>query len=82
MRRLPALRFVETFHADEGYIKALAQNVNDYWMKHGRPDHFVMSFHGLPRRTLERGDPYHCYCQVTGATARARARTFAPNNAR
>ncbi len=65
-RRLPALRFVETFHADEGYVKALAQNVNDYWVKNGRPDHFVMSFHGLPRRTLERGDPYHCFCQVTG----------------
>ncbi len=65
-RRLPALRFVETFHADDGYIKALTQNVNDYWVKNGRPDHFVMSFHGLPRRTLERGDPYHCFCQVTG----------------
>ncbi len=65
-RRLPALRFVETFHADDGYIKALAQNVNDYWTKNGRPDHFVMSFHGLPKRTLLRGDPYHCFCQVTG----------------
>jgi len=66
VRRLPALRFVETFHADAGYIKALAQNVNDYWMKHGRPAKLVVSFHGLPRRTLERGDPYHCYCHVTG----------------
>ncbi len=66
MRRLPGLRFVETFHADPGYIKALARNVNDYWMKHGRPDKLVLSFHGVPRRTLERGDPYHCYCQVTG----------------
>jgi protoporphyrin/coproporphyrin ferrochelatase len=65
-RRLPALRFVETFHADDGYIKALAQNVNDYWTKNGRPDHFVVSFHGLPKRTLVRGDPYHCFCQVTG----------------
>jgi len=65
VRRLPALRFVETFHADEAYIQALAQNVNDYWMKHGRPDKLVLSFHGVPRRTLERGDPYHCYCHVT-----------------
>ena len=64
-RRLPALRFVETFHADDGYIKALAQNVNDFWMKNGRPDKLVMSFHGVPRRTLELGDPYHCFCQVT-----------------
>jgi ferrochelatase len=65
-RRLPGLRFVETFHSDEGYIQALAQNVNDYWTKHGRPDKLVVSFHGVPRRTLERGDPYHCYCHATG----------------
>ena len=64
-RRLPGLRFVETFHSDEGYIQALAQNVNDYWMKHGRPQKLVVSFHGVPRRTLDQGDPYHCYCQVT-----------------
>ncbi len=64
-RRVPALRFVETFHADDGYVKALAQNVNDFWMKNGRPDKLVMSFHGVPRRTLELGDPYHCFCQVT-----------------
>jgi ferrochelatase len=65
LRRLPALRFIDTFHDDPGYIKSLAQNVNDYWVKHGRPDRLVMSFHGLPRRTLDRGDPYHCLCHVT-----------------
>lgn len=65
LRRLPALRFVETFHDDPGYIKALAQSVNDYWTRHGRPDQLVLSFHGVPARTLERGDPYHCFCQVT-----------------
>ena len=64
-RRVPALRFVETFHGDEGYVAALAQNVNDYWMKHGRPAKLVLSFHGVPRRTLEQGDPYHCYCHAT-----------------
>ncbi len=65
MRRVPGLRFVETFHSDTGYIKALAQNVNDYWVKHGHPDRLVLSFHGLPRRTLDRGDPYHCLCHAT-----------------
>jgi protoporphyrin/coproporphyrin ferrochelatase len=64
-RRVPGLRFVDTFHADAGYIKAMAQNVNDYWVKHGRPDRLVLSFHGLPRQTLDRGDPYHCLCHVT-----------------
>lgn len=65
MRRIPGTRLVESFHDDPGYIAALARNVNDYWMKHGRGDRLVLSFHGLPRRTLERGDPYHCHCQKT-----------------
>lgn len=65
LRRVPGLRFVDTFHDDPGYIKALARTVNDYWMKHGRPDRLVVSFHGIPRRSLELGDPYHCLCHVT-----------------
>ncbi len=65
VRRIPGLRFIETFHADPNYIRALAQNVNDYWVKHGRPDRLLLSFHGLPRQTLDRGDPYHCLCQMT-----------------
>lgn len=65
VRRAPALRFVDAFHDDAGYVKALAQNVNDHWTKHGRPEHLVMSFHGVPRRSLELGDPYHCHCHVT-----------------
>lgn len=65
VRRTPALRMVDSFHDDPGYIKALAQTVNDDWMRNGRPDHLVLSFHGVPRRTLELGDPYHCHCHVT-----------------
>jgi protoporphyrin/coproporphyrin ferrochelatase len=66
MRRVPALRIVDTFHDDPGYISALAATVNDYWTRHGQPEHLVLSFHGLPRRSLSRGDPYHCLCQATG----------------
>ena len=65
LRRVPGLRFLDTFHDDAGYVRALARNVNDYWMKYGRPDRLVLSFHGMPRRTLDRGDPYHCLCQKT-----------------
>jgi len=64
-RNMPAMRTVRSFHDHPGYIKALAQNVRDYWMKTGRPDKLVISFHGVPRFTLERGDPYHCECQKT-----------------
>lgn len=66
MRNQPAVRTIRSFHDDAGYIAALAQNIRDYWTAHGRPDQLVMSFHGAPRFTLERGDPYHCECQKTG----------------
>ncbi len=66
MRNIPDIRTVKHYHDDPGYIAALAQNVRDYWEKHGRPDKLVISFHGVPRKTLEMGDPYHCECQKTG----------------
>ena len=66
MRNPPALRLVKHFHDDPGYIKASAQNIRDYWTLNGRPEKLVMSFHGLPRYTLDKGDPYYCECQKTG----------------
>ncbi|MGA7594276.1 MAG: ferrochelatase [Gallionella sp.] len=66
MRSMPALRTVRNFHDNPGYIKALASNVNDYWMKNGRPDKLVMSFHGVPQYTQDKGDFYHCECHKTG----------------
>lgn len=65
LRRQPAVRVVSSFHDDPGYIRACASRIHDYWVKHGRPDQLVLSFHGLPRFSLERGDPYHCQCQKT-----------------
>ena len=53
MRNTPALRTIKSFHDYPGYIRALANNINDYWMKHGRPEKLLMSFHGLPEYTLE-----------------------------
>ncbi len=73
-RRVPALRTIDGFHDEPAYVKALAQNANDYWVKHGRPDFVVLSFHGLPRRTLDLGDPYHCQCHKTARLLAARAR--------
>ena len=64
-RRMPALRSVDCFHDDAGYIRALARSIGDYWMRHGRPDKLVLSFHGIPRRSLDLGDPYHCHCFKT-----------------
>ncbi len=66
MRNTPALRTIKNFHDHPGYIKALANNINEYWMKNGRPEKLVMSFHGLPQFSLDKGDPYHCECHKTG----------------
>jgi len=66
MRNAPALRTIKHFHDHPGYIKALANSINEYWMKHGRPDRLLMSFHGLPQFMLHKGDPYHCECHKTG----------------
>ncbi|MCU0841293.1 MAG: ferrochelatase [Thiobacillaceae bacterium] len=65
-RNVPELRAVRHFHDHPGYIQALRQSVESHWAEHGRPDVLVMSFHGVPRRSLDLGDPYHCECQKTG----------------
>ena len=64
-RHLPELRFVNRYHDDPGYIDALHRKVRTHWMHSGQADHLVMSFHGVPERTLLLGDPYHCECLKT-----------------
>jgi ferrochelatase len=65
VRNQPEMRFVKHFHDDPGYIRALGDSIREYWRANGRPDKLLMSFHGLPRYTLDRGDPYHCECHKT-----------------
>ena len=65
VRHVPELRFVNRFHDDPGYIRALTRVMHQHWQAHGRPDKLVMSFHGVPERTLTLGDPYHCECLKT-----------------
>ena len=64
-RNIPELRFVNHYHDDAGYIDALASTVRAHWKHHGPPDKLVMSFHGVPERTLHLGDPYHCESHKT-----------------
>ena len=66
VRNQPALRTLKHYHDHPAYIQALAANIRDTWQMHGRPDVLLMSFHGVPRYTLDKGDPYHCECQKTG----------------
>jgi ferrochelatase len=64
-RRVPEMRFVNNYHDDPGYIRALARRIEDHWQSHGRGEKLVLSFHGVPERTLQLGDPYHCECHKT-----------------
>ncbi|GAB4399587.1 MAG: ferrochelatase [Rhodoferax sp.] len=64
-RRLPELRFVNHYHDDAAYIGALAASVRAHWAQHGQPERLVLSFHGVPERSLRLGDPYHCECHKT-----------------
>jgi ferrochelatase len=65
VRNLPELRFVNHYHDDARYIATLAARVQSYWQANARPDVLLMSFHGVPERTLHLGDPYHCECFKT-----------------
>ncbi|NMM38620.1 MAG: ferrochelatase [Glaciimonas sp.] len=65
VRNIPELRFIKHYHDYPGYIDALKQSVLAHWQAGGRPDKLVMSFHGVPKRTLSLGDPYHCECHKT-----------------
>lgn len=66
MRWQPAVRTLPPYHDDPAYIAALKTSVEqglaglDF-----EPDALLASFHGMPRRTLELGDPYHCHCRKT-----------------
>lgn len=63
-RHVPELRFVRSFHDHPGYIAALAASVETAW-RSGEPDKLVMSFHGMPKRCIDLGDPYYDECAAT-----------------
>ncbi len=66
MRVQPALRTLPPYYDDPAYIEALRTNLSrqiaalDF-----EPGRLLLSFHGMPQRTLDLGDPYHCHCQKT-----------------
>ncbi len=69
LRNQPEIRTIRSFPDHPGYIEALAASVREHWMRNGRPTssyRLIMSFHGVPRYTLDKGDPYHCECHKTG----------------
>jgi len=64
-RWLPDLRFINHYHDNRIYIEALANSIRQHWQQNGRADKLLFSFHGIPQRYFESGDPYFCHCHKT-----------------
>jgi ferrochelatase len=69
-RVTPELRLLRDYHVDAGWLDALADSVRAHWAANGRGERLVMSFHGLPKRHIDAGDPYRAQCEA-GARALA-----------
>lgn len=63
-RWVPELRFIGSYHDDAGYIDALAASIEQHWRSTERK-HLLFSFHGIPKRYVESGDPYYCHSVKT-----------------
>ena len=70
-RNQPELRFLKRYHTHPDYIGPLAAQIRRYWDEHGKPERLLLSFHGLPSRCVELGDPYYRDCRETADALRA-----------
>lgn len=64
-RWIPDLQFISHYHDNDGYIQALASSIEQHWAQHGQADKLLFSFHGIPQRFFDAGDPYFCECHKT-----------------
>ena len=64
-RWIPEIRFINQYHDDAEYIQALAESVKVHWQNKGQAEKLLLSFHGIPQRYHDAGDPYYCHCQKT-----------------
>ncbi len=65
LRWVPSVRFLNHYHDYPRYTDAIAASIERSWETEGRNERLLLSFHGMPRATLEAGDPYYCQCQGT-----------------
>ncbi len=64
-RWIPEIRFVNQYFEEKNYIKALAKSIEEFWKKNEKPQKLIFSYHGIPKKYLLKGDPYHCFCLKT-----------------
>ncbi|WP_456981210.1 ferrochelatase [Luteimonas sp. A478] len=67
-----AVRVVHDYHDDPQWVQAVADSIRDYREQHGKGERLLFSYHGIPQRLVDQGDPYHRHCEAgTGAIAAA-----------
>jgi len=64
-RWVPKLNFVSDYYKYDSYIKAIGDSITQHWQQHGRKQKLLMSFHGVPKKYITRGDPYQSQCAET-----------------
>ncbi len=64
-RWVPSLKFINGYHLNNYYLNALENSIHEYIAEHGKPEQLLLSFHGIPERTIALGDPYYSFCQQT-----------------
>ena len=64
-RWIPEFRHINQYHDNKAYIETISESIKEFWKSNGTPDRLLFSFHGLPKKMLLEGDPYHCQCYKT-----------------
>ncbi|MCD6046589.1 MAG: hemH [Gammaproteobacteria bacterium] len=64
-RHIPNIKLISNYHDHPLYIEALAKSILTHWQQHGQAQKLVLSYHGIPQRSVDLGDPYFEQCQKT-----------------
>lgn len=76
-RNIPEILVIKQYYQKASYIEALAESVRDHWQSSGRSERLLMSFHSVPKKYCDKGDPYFLQCEHT-ASALAEALQLQP----
>lgn len=66
------IAMLDDYHLHPAWVRAIADSIHAHWQAHGRGERLLLSFHGLPQRVVDAGDPYAAQCEAS-ATGIARA---------
>nr|GIR51643.1 MAG: ferrochelatase 2 [Gammaproteobacteria bacterium] len=64
-RWVPSVKFLNSYHDNPLLIEILSKRIKKSFESQGKPDKLVFSYHSIPKKYFDSGDPYHCLCQKT-----------------